>query len=162
MNAAFYRDFACNFPGISDAAVQAGVQMGDVELLVTAPDMEQVPTDVKMALEAALDERRALCASVTVRDAQTIPVDVHITVQPSQDIPFETVRASIEAQVRALLGQKRLGEGLTRARLYQLVMDGEAENCSVIAPLNDQTAGPEQALRAGIITVEEMGASNGA
>ncbi|RGE66415.1 hypothetical protein DXC40_14145 [Anaerotruncus colihominis] len=162
VNAAFYRDFACNFPGISDAAVQAGVQMGDVELLVTAPDMEQVPTDVKMALEAALDERRALCASVTVRDAQTIPVDVHITVQPSQDIPFETVRASIEAQVRALLGQKRLGEGLTRARLYQLVMDGEAENCSVIAPLNDQTAGPEQALRAGIITVEEMGASNGA
>lgn len=163
VNAAFYRDFACNFPGISDAAVQAGAQMGDVELLVTAPDMEQVPTDVKMALEAALDERRALCASVTVRDAQTIPVDVHITVQPSQDIPFETVRASIEAQVRALLGQKRLGEGLTRARLYQLVMDGgQAENCSVLAPLNDQTAGPEQALRAGIITVEEMGASNGA
>ena len=162
VNAAFYRDFACNFPGISDAAVQAGVQMGDVELLVTAPDMEQVPTDVKMALEAALDERRALCASVTVRDAQTIPVDVHITVQPSQDIPFETVRASIEAQVRALLGQKRLGEGLTRARLYQLVMAGEAENCNVLAPLNDQTAGPVQALRAGVITVEEMGASNGA
>ena len=88
---------------------------------------------------------------------------MHITVQPSQDIPFETVRASIEAQVRALLGQKRLGEGLTRARLYQLVMDGgQAENCSVLAPLNDQTAGPVQALRAGVITVEEMGASNGA
>ncbi|MCR2026093.1 baseplate J/gp47 family protein [Anaerotruncus colihominis] len=163
VNAAFYRDFACNFPGISDVAVQAGAQMGDVDLLVTAPDMERVPPDVKTALEAALDERRALCASVAVRDAQTIPVDVHITVRPARDVPFETARASIEARVRALLGQKLLGEGLTRARLYQLVMDGgQAENCNVLAPLNDQTAGPVQALRAGVITVEEMGAANGA
>lgn len=163
VNAAFYHDFARNFPGISDAAVQAGAQAGDVELLVTAPDAPVVPPDVKTALKAALDERRALCASVTVRDAQTVPVDVHITVQPAKDIPFETVRASIETQVRAVLGQKRLGEGLTRARLYQLVMDsGHAENCNVLSPLDDQTVGPMRALRAGVITVEEMGAANGA
>lgn len=157
-NGAFYEREALAFGGISSAAASAAEGTAAVRLLVAADGLNSVSPERRAALQEKLNKMREPCASVTVEDAQAVPVNVSISVEARLGVDFETARETLTTGLGELLGRMQIGQRLTLARLGQLIMEsGLAENYAVASPAADVSAGAGQVLRPGEITVTRMG-----
>lgn len=158
VNGESYRSAAENWPGIDSAAVFAGGEAGSVVVCIAADGSESVPEGTRAALEEALNGMREPCAAVTVQNAAAVAADLRVEVEPARPEALADTLAQAEAAVRNALGRLRIGEGMTKARLCQLMMNGAPiRNCQILLPAGDLAVGPGQVLRAGTLTVSRMG-----
>ncbi len=155
-NAAYYRERAEAFPGISSAYVTSDGE-GGVRVYVAADGAAEVPEGTRAALQDALNAAREPCAPVAVLGAQATAVDLSIAVEPAAGLEPGAVLAPLAALLRAVVDALPIGIRLTRARLARLLLEsGLVENFAITAPTADVACAHTQVLRAGEITISEM------
>ncbi len=107
-NAAWYRQLAACFDGVASANVVPGANGAGTVALYLGGKRAAAPDEAVRQAQAAVDERRDLCAGVTVQAAATVPVDVSCKIRPKAGQNAFAVRI----QVRAAIFSYFLGLGV--------------------------------------------------
>lgn len=100
-------------------------------------------------VKAFIDQARPVTASrVTILPPEVVTQDVTMTLTGT-GVDKISIAASIESFLDTLIP----GQTLYRAKLFQIAMDGGAENVSITTPAHDMPATAYQMIRPGTITV---------
>ncbi len=156
-NAAFYEMGAMRFPEVAAAAVlprRRGIGTVDVAV-ATAAGMPDAPL-----LEQIRDyyrERREIAVDVAVMAPEAKQVRVAVGIAPAEGQDFQAVKARVEGVVAAWFGGGRLGKGVLRAELGQIIFGVEGvANYVITEPAADVPAVADQLPRLENLTVTRL------
>lgn len=153
-NGAYYRALALEQPGIQDAVVHCD-DARNITIYVAAGE-ELVPMETIGEMMQRMQALREPCSTVLVQNAVPKPVDVTLQIEPIGVL--EQAVSKLQALLKDQLNQLPIGKRLTCAQLYQLVMESRlVKNCLLLAPTEDVYATAGQVLRAGSISIAQMG-----
>ena len=155
-NTAWYRQQAENWPGVQSAMVAN--QAGAVALYLAGEGPDPLPQSLCQQVAAALAQPRELCLALEVQPAQVTQVAVSAAVVPAPGRTLAQVQGPVAQAVEGLLAQLPIGQPLVAARLVQALMaTGLLADCQLVSPQQNQTPAANGVLRAGQVTVTQLG-----
>jgi len=156
-NAAFYQQEALSFDQVAEAVVIPRPRgVGTVDVVVSSP--AGLPDQTLLEeLRAYFQTRREIAVDVGVRAPETVTVDVAVQVAAGNGADMEQVKASVEAAIKGWFTGYRLGEGVLRVQLGDLIYRCEGvANYAVISPAADVSVAEDVLPVLGTLTVEEL------
>lgn len=124
-NAHEYRQWALEVPGIAEARVFP-LRHGNGTVEVVLLDEERRAPAASLVSEVAdyIEKMRPIGASVTVKAAEEVPIDVEVEVVLTQDASLEAVREAIEEGMRGYLKTLAFLDPVVRyTRIANLILD---------------------------------------
>lgn len=100
--------------------------------------------------------QRDLGIDVLVREAEELPVDLEVQIEPEEGWDGDGVSDACVQALGKALGGLSIGEGWPVARIFQVVMSQRGvKNCAVLSPAADLFPKEDQLLVAGDLTVQK-------
>ncbi len=121
-NAAYYRDIALSFPGVTAAGVKPRAN-GDNTVAVYVWGKDAAPDDQTLAdLEAEMEGRREIGVTVTVQPAAVRAVNIGLRVRLRTGADFACAQADIEAALGTFFAGLSVGSPVYVADLERAVL----------------------------------------
>ena len=155
-NTAYYEQAALSFSGVAAAQVLGRYRgIGTVDVILASED--GVPDDDLIdEVQAYFDEQREIAVDVLVRAPETVPVDVTVLLQVSEQADFDTVEEEVGEILNEYFTGALLGSGVLTAKLGALVFAADGvENLRITAPAEDLSASNGVLPVLGTLTITE-------
>ena len=158
-NAAFYEQEAMSFPNVAAAkAVGRARGTGTVDVYVTTHG--GAPTDELLdEIEEVLQKKREIAVDVKVKAPTQKGVDIKAELAAEEGWTMQEITDAAKAALGAYFTGERLGEAVYASKLASILYGVEGvENCHLIAPAADISAGATELPVLGTVTITEIGA----
>ena len=156
-NAAFYQREALSFPQIVAASViQRPRGIGTVDVI--AATRAGAPDEGLLAqLNDYFQARREIAVEVQVKAPTLAAVAVYVQIKPAEGYTFTQAAETVKARLQAWFTGERLGQGVLRSQLADLMYHCEGvANYNIVSPRKDVAGSPEVLPQLGRVTTEEM------
>ena len=153
----YYRKLALDQTGVGKVKVLPVCRgAGTVDLVVRGSYGALYPADLNRLRELFRGQRE-LGVDVLVREVQTTPVNLSLTLGVREGWDYDAVRESCEEALQEELEGLDIGEPWLLARMYRCVMSQEGvHNCAVTLPAADVYPLEDRLLVPGGITIQRM------
>lgn len=156
-NAAFYQREALSFPQIVAASVIPRPRgIGTVDVI--AATRAGAPDEGLLAqLNDYFQARREIAVEVQVKAPTLAAVAVYVQIKPAEGYTFAQAAETVKARLQAWFTGERLGQGVLRSQLADLMYHCEGvANYNIVSPRKDVAGSPEVLPQLGRVTTEEM------
>lgn len=156
-NAGFYQGLVLAQSGVAKAKVLP-VQRGNGTLdIVVYGKNGGLGTSRIAAIQQAINKERDLGVDVLVRDAQTVPMELILSIAVKDGWDYSTVSATCKSALEAEINSLGIGEPWLLARIYRVVMSQEGVyNCVVSTPTADVIPAADKLLIKGYFKINQM------
>ncbi len=128
-NISFYREFALKYDGVYSAGVVPRESGAGTVGVYLGGRGGVPPQDVTSKVQNDLNEQREINVTVTVAAAQTVPVNIDITVTPAQYVTMEEAKSACAQAVTDYFNALSVGEPVILAALgVPILATGKIKN----------------------------------
>lgn len=153
----FYQSLALAQPEVGKARVLPVKRGGGTLDVVVYGSAGGLGANRVAALQELFAGQRELGIDVLVREAETIPVELEVSIQVREGWDYDTVASACRQAFIREMAALEIGESFPRARVFQMIMSQQGvQNCTVTLPAGDTTPGEDQLLVDGYVTVNKM------
>lgn len=101
--------------------------------------------------------RREIAVEVQVKAPTLAAVAVYVQIKPAEGYTFAQAAETVKARLQAWFTGERLGQGVLRSQLADLMYHCEGvANYNIVSPRKDVAGSPEVLPQLGRVTTEEM------
>lgn len=153
----YYRGLALAQSGVGKVKVLPAHRGGGTVDLVVHGSAGPLSQQQLEQLAGLFQGQRDLGIDLVVRQAQTTPVNLELTLAAAEGWEYQAVKESCQAAILAEMGRLDIGEPWLLARMNRVVMaQPGAYNCKITLPAADSYPLEDRLLVAGAVTITEM------
>lgn len=126
-NAAHYKIWATEVPGVGDAEViPLWNGPGTVKVVILDSNKRSPSKDIVSAVQSHIEEERPIGAQVTVEGAEEVPIDISVSLQLLSGADLTEVKTQISNGVQAYLEELAFKDAVVRyTRIANVLLDVE-------------------------------------